>query len=1359
MQLNIITKPGMLFAANLMHCLRYSRPALVVLGLAWISGLFGAAAASDPLADGFREPPDSARPRTFWFWMNGNVTRDGITRDLEAMHRIGLGGVMMFDGSTYLPAGPAGYLNPHWRGLMTHAIQEGNRLGIDIGMHNGPGWSSSGGPWIKPEQSMQQLVWTETTVQGGQTVEIVLARPQANLGYFRDAFVIAFPALPGETTPYEEAIARITTGADVEVPVAALSDGLLDTPVSVNPGVPLVIELKEAQELHALTVQPGPKGHIPRIEVEASLDGTSFAPVCVVTNPGGHGIHPPAVRTFAPVRARFVRLVPVGAGEVGDVLLHRVPRIADWAAKANFDYRVAGQLAVPAPVPESAAIDPKSVLDLSRHWQGDRLAWDAPAGAWTILRIGHTTTGKENVAASAAGRGLETDKLNPAATEFHFQLVIARVMADAAAAGAKGPATVTIDSYEAGMQNWTADFPGEFRRRAGYDLRGYLPALFGRFVGDAGISERFLFDFRRVQADMMSEHYYGRMGELARENGLAFYVEGYGPGNFDELRVSGLPDVPMTEFWTRTPWTPNRTVKMVASAAHLYGKPVVGAESFTGEMQTSRWLDYPYSLKTLGDEMFAQGVNKLVFHRYAHQPHPDAVPGMTMGPWGFHFERTNTWFEQSRGWIDYLTRTQFMLQQGTYAADVLYFTGERPPDSSQYAIPVLPAGFNYDLVNADVLLNRLRVEDGDYVLPEGGRYRLLVLPADLKAMTPRLMRRLRDLVGQGGTVLGPKPVYSPTLEGFPASEAEMLRIAGELWDRARTGAGKGRVIPGGTIAEALRDMEARPDFEYTGARPDASLSWQHRRLTDGDLFFIASRQRRVEEIVASFRGMAGRQPEIWLPESGDRWTAAVHDRDGDRSVLPLRLEPAESLFVLFRRPVERAPAPVLTRNGEPVITTTPPKPEAVDAMQNFTMAIWVKPDTDLRVMPKEATFGRIDEVGKFYAIPADPGDARFGDGHATAGLAVGRNGIFVIERSMDSGPAVLVWNAPVSGWTHVAVVYREGTPRLYVNGTFVREGLASGKIVHPGVGSPPPPVDYTLHFPGIEAITRRAGQTPPPSRGQVFLFEGNVAPAEAFDRVLSEREIAELAARGVPAPAAPVVTKPSRRAASGIEALVWESGKYAVNRRAAATNVDVTVPAPQTLAGPWTVAFQPNRGAPPHMELPELQSLHLHPEPGVKYFSGTATYSHALETPSASRGIGARVVLDLGRVEVIAGVRVNGRSAGLLWKEPYRIDITDLVQPGRNLLEIEVTNLWTNRLIGDENLPPEDEFGLRDERGMDPHGIVRLPDWYLQGKPKPPGGRVTFATWRFYEADEPLVASGLLGPVRVWFPVRAVLPE
>jgi hypothetical protein len=1192
---------------------------------AFIGGSLLATEPADPLAAGFETPPASVRPQTFWHWMNGNVTREGITLDLEAMAKIGIGGVMIFDGSDYLPAGPANYLEPHWRELMTHAIKEGNRLGIEVGMHNGPGWSSSGGPWVKPEMSMQKLVWTETTVTGSTKVAVDLARPQATQDFYRDAFVVAFPALARDA-----------------------------------------------------------------------------------------------------------------------------PRIVDWQTKANHRYRVTGQLALPAAVPASATIDPAKVIDLTSRLRGDRLEWDAPPGDWTILRIGHTSTGKTNVAASAAGRGLEIDKFSRAATEFHFGQVVERVIADATAAGAKGLSSVLIDSYEAGMQNWTADFPAEFRRRAGYDITGYLPALFGRVVGDAGVAERFLFDFRRVQADLMAEHYYQRMHELARKRGLRYYVEGYGSGNFDELKVAGLSDVPVTEFWTRTPWTPNRAVKMVTSAAHVYGKPVVGAEAFTGEFRTSRWLEYPYALKILGDDMSAQGVNQFVFHRYVHQPHPTAAPGISLGPYGFFFERTNTWFGHAKPWLDTLSRTHFLLQQGTYVADVLYFSGERSPDPTSFAMPVLPPGHTYDIINTDVLLNRVTVRDGVFELPEGARYRLLVLPPDLKAMRLELMRKLHEFVSAGGALLGPKPVFSPTLDGYPASEMEMLRLADELWAPDRRG--PGRVIASGSIAEALAALGVAPDVTYVGQQPDAALSWQHRRLPDGDLYFLGNRQRRVEEVIVSFRDMTGRQPEVWRPETGGRGDAVVFEEFGSRAHVPLRLEPGESVFVLFRRPVESG-VRSLTKDGQAIVTTQRSMTQPVAPAKNFTMAIWVKPDTDLRVMPKESTTGRIDETGKFYAIPADPGDLRFENGHATAGLAVGRNGIFVIERASDSSPAVLVAPMPVSGWTHVAVVYRDGRSELFVNGEREREGQASGKVVHSGVGSPTPPVDYVLHFPAIASLTRSAGQAAPPSRGQVFFFEGNFVPAQQFDRALSSDELKAMVVAGVPAPPLPVVTELSRKG-SEVSARAWESGVYALDGSRATS---VSVSAPLMVNGPWRVTFQPGRGAPAAIDLPALQSLHLHADAGVKYFSGTVTYTRRLDVPAEFLATDRRVVLDLGRVEVLAEIWLNGRRAGDVWKEPYRLDVTDVVRAGANELEVRVTTLWPNRLIGDEQLPPENEFGLRDEQGNDPHGIVKLPDWYKEGKPKPPGGRVTFTGWKFYNKDDPLVASGLLGPVRLLNPVRVKL--
>jgi hypothetical protein len=280
-------------------------------------------------------------------------------------------------------------------------------------------------------------------------------------------------------------------------------------------------------------------------------------------------------------------------------------------------------------------------------------------------------------------------------------------------------------------------------------------------------------------------------------------------------------------------------------------------------------------------------------------------------------------------------------------------------------------------------------------------------------------------------------------------------------------------------------------------------------------------------------------------------------------------------------------------------------------------------------------------------------------------------------------------------------------------------------------------------------LLRASGLPQTPSQGFAFYFEGNMTRPELAERALSDDEIAHAAARGLPPPEDPADAEIGRRSGGHVAMLVWRSGSYALDH---STPEKITVAEPRTLSGPWHVAFQQNRGAPPAIELAELMSWHRHAEAGVKYFSGTATYTRSLDLPADFVARDKRVVLDLGRVDVIASVRINAKDLGILWKEPYRVDVTDAVHAGANALEIKVTNLWANRLIGDEALPAENVFATGAE-----HGILKLPAWYAAGEPKPPGGRVTFATWQFFKKDEPLLESGLLGPVRLLNPVRRVL--
>ncbi len=1328
--------------------------ALVALGAS--AAVADEAAPALPNPADFRTPPAEARPKALYFWMNGNVTREGLDADLAAMHEAGLGGLLAFDGSSDIPKGPVDYLSPQWLDLMTHMMKRGGELGLTVAMQNAPGWSSSGGPWISPAQAMQQIVWTETTLDGGRRISVRLPQPYTKLGYYRDAVVVAFPASKGDESVWRDAVAGMTIGTR-PVTAARLIDRDLQSTVEITPEAPLVIETKAPFTAQAATLYADKEQPQFTASVEASDDARTWRMVTRVTIGAERGIEAPGSTNFPAVVARYFRVTPSAKARLAEALFYATPRIVDWDVKAEHNFR-----AVPAgvgggqPLAESA-IDPASIVDLTGSVAADgTLDWRAPKGRWTILRLGHTPTGKINVAASDSGRGLEVDKFDMGAVDHQFDSSLGRVIAAADPQARKAFRRVEIDSYEAGLQNWSDGVPAAFAKRNGYELTAYAPALAGRVVGSRDISDRFLFDFRRTLADLMADNYYGRMEQKVRAAGLEFAVEGYGPGPFDELQVSGRAQFPMTEFWTRTPWTDNRSVKMVSSAAHVYGKDIVAAEAFTGEAQTSRWSDYPYSMKALGDLMFAQGVNRIYFHRYAMQPNPKAAPGMTMGPWGINLEASNTWFKSARPWLDTLSRSQYLLGLGHHAADVLYFVGEDSPNQAEYIrpdispdsnprigthfSPAMPAGYQYDLVNAEVLLKSVEIRDGRIVLPNGASYRLLVLPDGLSGMTRELADRLHDLVSRGMVMLGERPHRSLSLAGGAQGEVAFRADIAALWSdgTAPRTVGKGRVYPTGTIADVLGDLGVGADALCRTGAPEGQLVWQHRSLADGDMYFVANRQRRIETVTCSFR-VAGKAPELWNPEDGSVVVPALYDARDGRTSVSFTLDPVGSTFVMLRKPAgSRAGASWAARDGIRFVDLANPTSRAATApADSFTLSVWAKPDIDLRLMPSEKTDGRVNETGKFYVIPARSGVDLHGADTAVAGLAVGRNGAYVIERvSPDVAPAVLVSHQPIAGWTHFALVYDRGRPSLYIDGKLARTGLKSGRTVFAG------------------------GSDAPSQSGVTYFFEGDNTPVVTTAHALSAAEIAAIAAKGPPAPA--LVAQPAsiERTDTGIRALAFESGRYTLDTGQAFA---ASVPVPVTVAGGWQVAFEAGRGAPPETALSKLSSLSRNADPGVRYFSGTATYTRRITVPKAAFHNGRRTFLDLGRVEVLAHVSINGHDFGTVWKAPYRVDITDAVRPGANDVSIIVTSLWPNRMIGDAQQPdpyprvdaewPIGERFSTDGRKTEvmARKLVTLPDWYREGKSKPADGRVTFSTWTFFQKDEPLLDSGLLGPVRLVF--------
>jgi hypothetical protein len=571
------------------------------------------------------------------------------------------------------------------------------------------------------------------------------------------------------------------------------------------------------------------------------------------------------------------------------------------------------------------------------------------------------------------------------------------------------------------------------------------------------------------------------------------------------------------------------------------------------------------------------------------------------------------------------------------------------------------------------------IVDGRISLPGGQTYSVLVLPPR-KKISLALLRKIRDLVNDGmKLVVTSRPEETPGLTEYPNCGAGVKRIVGEVWGEL--------------------------DGVFSPGHADAPIHWIHRRVGAADVYFVANRRRQAESLVCTFR-TAGKAPELWDAVTGE--IARVWDyrpeKDG-RTWVPLRLEPAGSMFVVFR-------------SGESLgwpIPVPPPDLETVSVPDNFAVSVWVKPEMDMGVPQvggggpgAGASSGMINPTFVIYP-PA-------GENRAACGLAVARNGLALYERTAGNPVPVLVARMPVAGWTHVAVVYRDGAPSLFAGGKLVAAGKKSGRSVKADLGAP------------TDALMDFMGQMTSPA---------------VIDGAVDDTRIQQLAAAGLPDPEGPPAFEPSAGAKTGL--LFWKDGEHAADARPLRIS---GLGQPTLIPGPWTVTFPPNLGAPPRITLAELKSLHRHSLDGVKYFSGTATYTTRFQVAPDATANGKRLYIDLGRVEVIADVRVNGKPAGNLWKFPYRVEITALVRPGENALEIEVTNLWPNRLIGDEQQPAEYEYtGVTG-------GIKAIPEWYAQGKPKPPSPRVGFATWKWYSKDDPLLESGLLGPVKLRTAIR-----
>jgi hypothetical protein len=1106
--------------------------ALVVAGAGTACGQ-----SPDPLKAGFAHPPEGARPRVWWHWMNGNITQEGIQLDLEWMHRVGLAGFQNFDAALSTPQvveKRLPYMTPEWKQAFKYATTLANQLGMEEAIAGSPGWSESGGPWVPDSEGMKKYVWSENIVEGGKPFSGTLAHPPTNTGAFQnmgmrgdrresasdkapqfyaDSVVVAFRK-PADDVPTGAKMTASGGSPDF----ALLADGDLEKTTKVPIPAPgeaswIQYEFPTPETIRSITyvtrnltrnvamlTGTGPAEKA----LEASDDGQNFR---LVTNLAA-GNAPEYTTSFPAVTAKYFRVTfkrgappqrPAWAGglnpaslgipippaptdyEIAELALHAGARVNRFEEKAAF---------VPVPdlyglatpkVSAGEAVAKAEVIDLTAKMSPDgKLDWTPPPGQWVVLRFGYSLLGITNHPATKEATGLEVDKMDRRFVKKYFETYLDSYKGTVGPdlIGKKGISYVISDSWEAGSQNWTDNMIAQFKKLRGYDPTPWMPVLAGRVVESAEASDRFLWDFRKTIADLISTEHYGQLEETLHQWNMGHYGESHEVGRAfvaDGMEVKKYNEVPMSAMWTQTPGVNRETFgynaddRESASVAHIYGQNIAAAESLTAA--ASPWAWSPATLKPTADQEFLNGINRFVIHESAHQPLVDKAPGMTLGPFGQWFNRNETWADEAGPWIDYLARTSFLLQQGHFGADLLYFYGE---DSNLTAIfankaPDVPPGYGFDYVNADALIHELSASDGCITTKSGMNYKVLALDPYSQHMSLPVLRAIAKLVRDGAIIAGPKPTDDPS-QGD--DQAEFARLNSELFGDGTGvhGLGKGKVYAGQSLGDVFAAMKLAPDFDYSKPESEARLLFVHRKLSDGDLYFVDNRGDQESNVEAGFR-VTGKAPELWYAETGTSKPASYRIADG-RTKVPLHLEPWGTVFVLFRKP------------------------------------------------------------------------------------------------------------------------------------------------------------------------TRESSQALPKMTGSKMA----------------------------------------------------------------------------SVEGPWTVSFQPGRGAPQSITMDSLASWADNSDAGVKYFSGIGKYTKTIQAPADWFKKGAHLWLDLGDVKNLAEVTVNGKNLGVVWHAPFRVDVTSALKPGANEVSVKVINAWVNRLIGDE---------------------------------QPGATKYTFADVKPYRQDSPLLPSGLLGPVTV----------
>jgi alpha-L-rhamnosidase len=961
---------------------------------------------ADELADNFKNPPQSARPRVWWHWMNGNITKDGIAKDMAWMKRVGIGGLQNFDANLMTPQivdKRLVYMTPEWKDAFAFAAQEADRQGLELTIAASPGWSETGGPWVPPEDGLKKLVWSETTVAGGKPFIGKLPVPPQTTGpfgtlgmsggieemisgekakappqHYGEVKVLAFPvASATRLTPV-----AATDGQGKALSVAGLTDTELTAGVDIargGDGKNPVIVLDYGKPVAARSLSmfaPGAAmmfaGALYSPRLEASDNGTDWRKITDFET-----AQVPVTFAFPAVTARYFRVeffpkqgvgLQMGASApgiamggdifesmgkaimskpltIGDLRLTGDARIDRYETKAGFAvtqdyYTLAGT------ADGANGVTPASVIDLTGKMKADgTLNWTPPKGNWRVLRFGYSLLGTTNHPAPPEATGLEVDKFDGPAVRRYLDHYIGMYKdASGGLLGKRGVQAILTDSIEVGAANWTPKMIEQFTRLRGYDPTPWMPALAGVLVGSREDSDKFLYDYRRTLADLMASEHYGTVATVAHENGLKVYgeaLEDHRPSLGDDMAMRTHADIPMAAMWTHSRKDGPKLsyiadIKGAASVAHIYGQNLVAAESMTASMNP--WNYAPNSLKRVIDLEFVNGVNRPVVHTSVHVPVDTKVPGLSLFIFGQYFNRNESWAEMAKPWVDYMARNALMLQQGRNVADVGYFYGEEAPLTGLYGDKVVadaPTAHAYDFVNFDALASALKNDGNELVAPGGARYKALYLGGSSRKMTLAALKRIAALAEGGATVVGMAPEVSPSLAG---DAAEYKAFVAKLWPGGPIATiGKGNVIASSDINATLDAMGVAPDFRYSGGSEGADIPFLHRKLADGDSYFLVNRNDRAEIIEARFR-VTGKAPELWHAETGTSEPVSYRIENGE-TIVPLSLDSEESVHVVFRKAaiadalVIKTPAPsvLMTLDGPWTVTFQPGRSAPVSA--------------------------------------------------------------------------------------------------------------------------------------------------------------------------------------------------------------------------------------------------------------------------------------------------------------------------------------------------------------------------------------------------------------------------------------------